>query len=44
MLGATQLGLVFGEDPTFCGVECEVKNAAEHKVDFTVDIPHGMWA
>ena len=31
MLGATQLGLDFGKDSAFCGVECEVDRAAKQR-------------
>lgn len=55
MLGATQLGLVFGEDFAFFGAEYKVNDAAEHEVDYAVekwstkvdcvvDIRYGIWA
>ena len=55
LLGTNQLGLHFDEGFTFLGVEYEVKDVVERKVDHvveqwstkmdhTVDIPHGIWA
>ena len=33
LLGASQHGLVFGKDSTFCGEECVVKKATKYEVD-----------
>lgn len=41
MLGAAQLGLVFGEDFTFCGAECEVKDGGERGVDCILESQSG---
>lgn len=37
LLGATELGLDFGKDSTFCGVECVVEHEVEHKLDHVVE-------
>lgn len=43
LLGTTQLGLDFGEDSAFCGVECKVKNATECGVDHIVEYKSAKW-
>jgi len=37
VLGATQLGLDFGKNTTFCGVERALERAVKHEVDHAME-------